>query len=122
MNDALTWRTGCPEVVQSDELKTRLVKEAARLAILGFVGLAVLPLCIWFVGRAVFGEYGSGGVISFFGALQRELAAGELAVWFLLLSPYLLWQLFRLTLWGFRRLGRPQGGPGVDARDAPGKL
>lgn len=105
--------------METHELKTRLVKEVALLAILGFIGMAVLPLCIWFVGQAVFGEYGSGGVISFFGALQRELFAGEPAVWFLLLSPYILWQVLRLTLWGFRRLGRPHGEPAADVRDAP---
>ncbi|HET6630008.1 MAG TPA: hypothetical protein VFG91_09560 [Woeseiaceae bacterium] len=98
------------------------MKETALLAILVFFGLAVLPLCIYLVGEAIFGEYGSGGFGSFFGALHRELREGEPAAWFLLLSPYLLWQLVRLTLWGFRQLG-PRGSESADtARDAPGKL
>ena len=88
------------------ELKDRLKKEAALLVILGFIGMALLPLGIWFVGQAVFGGYESGGLASFFGALQRELRQGEPAAWFLLLSPWLLWQLARLTLWGFRHLGQ----------------
>lgn len=108
--------------MQSTELKNRLLKETALLAILGFFGLTVLPLCIYFVGRAIFGEYGTGGFGSFFGALHRELREGEPAVWFLLLSPYLLWQLARLTLWVFRQLGRREAESGDDPGEAPGKL
>lgn len=108
--------------MQSTELKNRLLKETALLAILLFFGLAVLPLCIYLVGEAIFGEYGNGGFGSFFGALHRELREGEPAAWFLLLSPWLLWQLARLTLWGFRQLGRREAEPGEDTREAPGKL
>lgn len=106
-------------IVQSTEVKNRLMKETALLAILGFVGLAILPLCIWFVGQAIFGEYGNGGFSSFFGALHRELREGEPAAWFLLLSPYLTWQLVRLTLWGFRQLGRRDGESAGDTSEAP---
>lgn len=110
------------DIVQTTEAKNRLLKELALLAILGCIGLAVLPLCIYLVGEAVFGEYGNGGFSGFFAALHRELRQGEPAVWFLLLSPYLLWQLVRLTLWAARRLGRRDGQAGVDGREAPGKL
>lgn len=105
--------------MSSTELKGRLKKETALLVVLGFVGLAVLPLCIWFVGQAVFGEYESGGLGSFFGALQRELREGEPAAWFLLLSPWLLWQLARLTLWGFRQLGQGRQASAAAAREEP---
>lgn len=109
--------------MQSSELKNRLLKETALLAVLGFFGLAVLPLCIYFVGEAIFGEYGNGGFSSFFGALHRELREGEPAAWFLLLSPYLLWQLARLTLWALRQLERRgDADSSEDARGAPGKL
>ena len=101
------------------ELKDRLKKETALLVILGFVGLAVLPLCIWFVGQAVFGAYESSGPASFFGALQRELRQGEPAAWFLLLSPWLLWQLGRLTLWGFRQLGPDRRASAPPPREEP---
>lgn len=93
---------------RSDEIKNRLRKETALLAVLLFVGLVVLPLSIYLVGMAVFGEYGNGGFSSFFGALHREFRAGEPAVLFLLLSPYLLWQLMRLAIWGFRYFGQRQ--------------
>jgi hypothetical protein len=106
--------------LESTEVKNRLLKETALLAILGFFGLAVLPLCIYVVGETIFGAYGNGEFGSFFGALHRELREGEPAAWFLLLSPYVLWQLVRLTLWGFRQLGRRHTGSGEDAGEAPG--
>ena len=106
-------------VVESAELKDWLKKETALLVILGFVGLAVLPLCIWFVGQAVFGGYESGGLASFFGALQRQLLEGEPAAWFLLFSPWLLWQLARLTLWGFRQLGQDRQAAAPARREQP---
>ncbi len=103
-------------------MKNRLLKETAILAVLVFLGLALLPLCIYLVGQAIFGEYGSGGFSGFFGALHRELREGEPAAWFLLLSPYLLWQLARLTLWGFRQLGPGGSEAGDESGEAPGKL
>lgn len=106
-------------VVRSTELKGWLKKETAWFVILGFVGLAVLPLCIWFIGQAVFGDYESGGLIGFFGALQRELRQGEPAAWFLLLSPWLVWQLARLTLWGFRQLGHARQASAPALREPP---
>ncbi len=38
--------------------------------------------------------------------LHGELRTGEPVVWFLMLSPYLAWQLLRLTVYGFRRAGK----------------
>lgn len=100
----------------SDDVKRHVLQEAALLTGLVFIGLAILPLCIYFVGRAVFGEYGDGGLSGFYGQLHRELREGEPVIWFLLLSPYLLVQVLRLTLWGFRHLGEP------DTEGSPGKL
>lgn len=96
-----------PGILETSAIKNRLIKETALLAVLVFIGVAVLPLCIYLVGEAVFGEYGNGGFSGFFGALHRKLREGEPSVWFLLLSPYLLWQLLRLTLWASRH--RAQG-------------
>lgn len=97
-----------------DKVKRVLAREGALLVVLVFVGFVVLPLCIYLVGSAMFGAYDHGGVAAFFGALQRELRSGEPAVAFLLLSPWLLWQLVRLTIWAFQRLAPPQ------ANDADG--
>jgi hypothetical protein len=89
--------------------KNRLAREATWFAGLLLVGLVILPILIYVVGRAVFGEYGGGALGDFYAELLGEFLSGEPAVWFLLLSPYLLWQLGRLTVRGFRRDGSPRG-------------
>jgi hypothetical protein len=89
--------------------KNGIAREAAWFAGLLFVGLVILPILIYVVGRAVFGEYGGGALGDFYAKLLGEFLTGEPAVWFLLLSPYLLWQLGRLTVRGFHRGGRPRG-------------
>lgn len=93
--------------VQTDMMRDRIVREAAWFAGLLFVGLVILPISIFVVGRLIFGEYGGGGLGDFYAGLLGDFLRGELAVWFLLLSPYLLWQLGRLTFHSFRRGGLP---------------
>lgn len=70
------------------------------------VGIAIMPAAIYFVGSAVFGDYGDSGLPSFYGTLLGELLGGEPSVWFLVLSPYLVWQLLRLTFRAFRIAGQ----------------
>jgi hypothetical protein len=89
-------------------MRNRIAREAAWFAGLLFVGLVILPISIYVVGRSIFGEYGGGGLGDFYGGLLGEFLRGEPAVWFLLLSPYFLWQLGRLTFHGFRRVGQPR--------------
>lgn len=88
------------------------VRELVLFAILFFVGLTFLPLSIYLVGQAVFGQYGGGGFGGFHGTLRDGLAAGRPSAWFLVLSPYIVWQLLRLTALAFRLGGRD---------DAPGR-
>jgi hypothetical protein len=87
-------------------MKNTFAREAAWFGGLLFAGLVILPLSIYLVGNAVFGKYGAGTLGDFYGDLLGKFMAGEPAVWFLLLSPYLLWQLCRLTIGAFRRTGR----------------
>jgi len=77
-------------------------KELAVLAVLLFLGLAALPIVIWFVGKAVFGAYGGAGYMDFYGTLSSKIRSGDLVSWFLVLSPYLVWQIVRLTALGWR--------------------
>jgi hypothetical protein len=87
-------------------LKSRLVSELALLSVLVFIGLAVVPLAVYLVGEAVFGEYGGGGFAAFYSDLHAQFREGNMAVWLLLLSPYVLCQLVRATAWGVRRTAR----------------
>lgn len=95
--------------MDTEKIKRVVARESALFLVLGSVGLVALPICIYLVGTLVFGAYESGGLGAFFGALQRELRSGEWSVLFLLLSPWILWQLARLTIRGFRRLGPSAG-------------
>lgn len=58
------------------------------------------------MGRAVFGEYGGAGYSDFFGTLSGKIRSGDLVAWFLVLSPYLLWQCVRLIAFGWRAVGK----------------
>lgn len=85
--------------------KNRLERECALFLVLFFAGIFVLPSIIYLIGKSLFGDYGGTGFSAFYGELHNRFRAGDLGVWFLALAPYVVWQLMRLTLRGFRRLG-----------------
>jgi hypothetical protein len=87
-------------------LKKSVTKESALFLCLLFFGLVILPLAVYLVGESVFGEYGRSGFSAFYGTLHRSIRDGEPAVLFLVFSPYLIWQLTRLTIWGVRQSWR----------------
>lgn len=84
-------------------VKDRILREVALNGGLVLAGLVLLPIAIFFVGRLVFGDYGGGGFAVFYAGLQADFRDGEPAALFLLLSPFLVWSLARLTIWLFRR-------------------
>jgi hypothetical protein len=92
-------------VVSEQTFSTRriLARESALLLSLLLAGMVVLPAAIFLVGQVVFGTYGDGGFADFYSNLHAELRSGDIVVWYLILSPYIAWQLLRLTRWGFRR-------------------
>ena len=91
----------------SPETQKKLVPgELMLFLVLFFVGLAILPALIYVVGHSLFGEYGGTGFSNFYGLLHSEFRSGQPVVWFLVLSPYIAWQLLRLTILGFRRASR----------------
>ena len=80
---------------------TALKETVLFLWLLAF-GLRVQPALIYLVGDAIFGEYGGSGFGAFYAALHDNLFSGNIAAWFVVLSPYLVWQLLRLTVAAFR--------------------
>ncbi len=88
--------------------KSPAIRELALFLVLFFVGLVVLPILIYLIGKSLFGEYGGTGFSDFYQMLHGELRGGDPVVWFLMLSPYIGWQLLRLTVYGFRRSGKVQ--------------
>ena len=83
--------------------RNRATRESVLLLSLLLIGLLILPIVIYSVGTSIFGEYAGNGFWDFFSLLRSELLAGEPVVWFLVLSPYLVWQVFRVTIWAFQR-------------------
>lgn len=65
------------------------------------VGVVLLPILIFLVGKGVFGPYEGDGFGGFYGTLGSKLGSGDWVAWFLVLSPYLGVQCLRLTakLW-----------------------
>lgn len=89
--------------------KQRLLRELALFLGLVFVGLILLPFAIYLVGGTVFGEYEGQGFSDFFSTLSGRVRNGETVAWFLILSPYLGWQVLRLTAAAWRLTARDSG-------------
>ncbi|HUO67680.1 MAG TPA: hypothetical protein VMV37_09100 [Gammaproteobacteria bacterium] len=77
-------------------MQSRTIKrEIAIAAALFAVGLLLLPVAIYWVGRQVAGEYG-GGALALADQIWADLLQLDPAACLLVLSPYLLLQIVRL--------------------------
>ena len=85
-------------------LRKTITRELALLLGFVFFGLVILPVAIYLVGEAIFGDYGGSGFGHFFSEISSRVRRGDTATWFLVLSPYLGWQTLR---------GRQSSRPGV---------
>ena len=92
--------------VEKKPIKQKVMNELTLALSLFFAGLVLLPLAIYLTGQSVFGEYGGHGFSDFFRRLSGEVRNGRLVVWFLVLSPYLVVMLLRLTIWAYLRARR----------------
>lgn len=84
--------------MKQNELKQMALKELALFLVLLFFGFVVVPVAIYFVGQNVLGDFGGHGYGDFFGDLSSKIRSGDSTAWFFVLSPYLIWQILRLTL------------------------
>lgn len=91
---------------ETSKLGRIIRKEFALLVILLFVGLVILPGAIYWVGQSLFGAYGGYGYSGFFGTLSEKIRSGNVVTWFLVLTPYLVWQCLRLTSQAWRGAGK----------------
>lgn len=92
--------------LSKQSFKQFVFREFALFVGLLFFGLVILPIGIYLVGGEVFGDYGGFGFGGFFGEISGKIRAGETVAWFLVLSPYFVWQLLRLTALAWRLVGR----------------
>ena len=82
--------------------KQTALKETALLVGLLFIGFVIMPIAIYWIGPRVLGEFGGYGYSDFFGGLSARIRSGDLVAWLFVLSPYLVWQILRITLFAFR--------------------
>lgn len=94
-----------PVTENSSFLKKSVQKELGLFIGLLFVGFVLMPVAIFWVGQSLFGAYGGQGYGDFFGTLSQKIRSGNGVAWFLVLSPYLVWQCLRLTVLAWRNVG-----------------
>jgi len=87
--------------------KHKVLKEVALFVGLLFLGFVIVPIVIYWIGPRVLGEFGGAGYADFFGNLSEKIRTGDLVAWFFVLSPWLVWQILRLTAFAWRVSGRP---------------
>jgi len=85
--------------------KQSALKELALFFGLLFLGFVIVPIAIYWVGQDVLGEFGGHGYSDFFGSLSAKIRGGDPVAWFFVLSPYLAWQVLRLTHFAWRATG-----------------
>ena len=92
------------------QVEAALVPRLALFLGLFFIGIAILPIAIYFVGTKVFGAFDGNGYSEFFGTLSGRIRSGDRGAWFLITSPYLAILTLRLMAWGWRSTSaaRPQ--------------
>jgi hypothetical protein len=73
----------------------------AAIAVLGLVvGVALMPLLIFYAGAAALGRYEGASVGALYSSLFAGLQQGSVASWLVLVGPYALYLLFRvLRVW-----------------------
>ena len=89
-------------MTQAEPKTSPLKRETALLLACLAFGLLCLPVAIYAVGTAIFGEFTGGGFRGFFSVVHRDLRDLDTAAWFLVVSPYLVIQLLRATVGLFR--------------------
>lgn len=85
-----------------------VTRELALFTMLLLAGLVVAPAVLYWMAQFLLGEFGGNGFGDFFGSLSTRVRSGDLSAWFFVLSPYIAWQVLRLTAWGWRRAGKSQ--------------
>ncbi len=87
------------------KLPLNFKKELIVLGFFLFLSLLVLPIIIYVVGELVFGKYEGNGYMDFLIKLIERLSSGNFVTWILILSPYIGWQIMRISLY----LRKPPG-------------
>ena len=94
--------TDSPDETESTQAAV-LRRELLLLAVLVVAGALLLPAVVFLVGNVVFDSYAGDGAGGFYADLFGRLGRFEWAAWLLVLAPYLVLQILRLTVFAWRR-------------------
>ncbi|WP_405222096.1 hypothetical protein [Lentisalinibacter sediminis] len=83
-------------------IATMLKRESLLTVALVLAGVLLLPAAVYGVGFLIFGEYPE-GLGGFYGEIWGTLGRGSPGTWFLVLSPWLVVTVARLTWRSMRR-------------------
>ncbi|WP_405233473.1 hypothetical protein [Lentisalinibacter salinarum] len=83
-------------------LRSAVKRESLLAAVLVLGGVLLLPAAVYGVGFLIFGEY-PGGLRGFYGEIWGALGRGNPSTWFLVLSPWVVVTVARLTWRAMRR-------------------
>ncbi len=87
---------------EKNDIASMLKREALLALVLLLGGVLLLPAGVYGVGLLIFGVYPD-GLIGFFREIWGALGRGNPGTWFLVLSPWLVVTVARLTWRGIRR-------------------
>ncbi len=87
-------------------VRKAITREVGLLLGLLLVGLVLLPIAVYVVGQAIFGDYGGDSYGHFYSELNGRIRDADPAAWFLVLSPYLGLQTLRLIALGWKAAGQ----------------
>ncbi len=91
----LALQNDIPAVSTPSILKHPFTREFGLFLVFAAIGIALVPLAVFAVGDLVFGAYGGDGFGHFFESLLLKLARLDGFAWLLVLSPYVVLQIFR---------------------------
>ena len=85
-------------------MRTNLQKELVIAGVLIGFAVLVLPLGVFWVGQGLIGQYAPGaGMLDLAESIWWELMQLRIGAWILVLSPYLIVQIARLTRFAWRQ-------------------
>jgi len=65
------------------------------------IGLLLLPLLLFAINDFIFGKYTGNGFVGFYNDYFHLMQKGNLAAWFISLSPYLVYLCVKITIQAF---------------------
>lgn len=93
--------------MSDNTIRDIITREVALFVVLLFFGFVLMPIAMYWLGQQLLGDFGGTGYGDFYGTLSGKFRSFDPTTWFVVLSPWLVWQVLRLTVVGWRHFGKP---------------